>query len=399
MNKNAKFLISWSIFLIIFGTVYCSVFKANTGHYPFGGLSFDHLGKLMMGILGYVIILFVTGFLPAVLIVGVIEMLARTIPALNQCKVVEKYLNGQIKSEYFTNYFSFYNTILGEYHFYFENGVLKQKGETTSSGFRVKIITDKEYNEFGTLISEKNTNHDFYNEKKWNEKAVLIEEKSYKGGKLDGVQKTFYDNGNIEREWICKEGRRMGPEKTYWENGSIKSEYIWKKITKKFLGIRYKSEETSKDGHYTEFHKNGRLREEGILESNWYVGQRTFYNDDGTLSAILEHVPKLHYLKTEYYPSGKRKCKGLFKRIGNEWKQRGKWEYFDEEGNLNSVSEWENEQSFDTDYYPSGKVKSKGKYKKIGDNWQKHGKWEFFDEEGNLESVSEHFQPNQYFTT
>ena len=49
--------------------------------------------------------------------------------------------------------------------------------------------------------------------------------------------------------------------------------------------IRYKSEETSKDGHYTEFHENGRLREEGILESNSYVGQRT-YNDDGTLSAI-----------------------------------------------------------------------------------------------------------------
>ena len=38
----------------------------------------------------------------------------------------------------------------------------------------------------------------------------------------------------------------------------------------------------------------------------------------------------------------------------------------DEEGNPNSVSEWENEQSFDTDYYPSGKVKSKGKYKNRG---------------------------------
>ena len=49
-------------------------------------------------------------------------------------------------------------------------------------------------------------------------------------------------------------------------------------------------------------------------------------------------MPKLHYLKTEYYLAGD-KMQGAVQKDRNEWKQRGKWEYFDEEGNLNSV-EW-----------------------------------------------------------
>jgi antitoxin component YwqK of YwqJK toxin-antitoxin module len=50
----------------------------------------------------------------------------------------------------------------------------------------------------------------------------------YKGGKEDGIEEWFYDNGNIECRIPYKGGERDGIEEWFHPNGNIIKTYVWK---------------------------------------------------------------------------------------------------------------------------------------------------------------------------
>lgn len=51
---------------------------------------------------------------------------------------------------------------------------------------------------------------------------------SYKGGKEDGIEEWFYENGNIQRTTPYKEGKADGIEEVFYPNGNIIKTYVWK---------------------------------------------------------------------------------------------------------------------------------------------------------------------------
>ncbi len=102
-------------------------------------------------------------------------------------------------------------------------------------------------------------------QKWWYENGQLWCEHVYKDGKLDGPYKGWYENGQLWYDHVYKDGKLDGPCKEWYANGQIQNE------------------QTYKDGRLDDQHKkwypNGQLREEctykdGKLEGpykDWYA--------------------------------------------------------------------------------------------------------------------------------
>jgi len=79
----------------------------------------------------------------------------------------------------------------------------------------------------------------------------LEAEENYKNGKLDGLRKTYYSNGNLDSESNYKAGKKEGPVKTYYENGNLKEEFIFKegKAISGFIYNEYDQKRKMTDAH------------------------------------------------------------------------------------------------------------------------------------------------------
>ena len=58
-------------------------------------------------------------------------------------------------------------------------------------------------------------------QKRYYESGELLSERSYKNGKMDGIGKSYYQNGQVEMEEPYKNGERDGVIKVYDENGKL----------------------------------------------------------------------------------------------------------------------------------------------------------------------------------
>ncbi|WP_338941153.1 toxin-antitoxin system YwqK family antitoxin [Fusobacterium nucleatum] len=58
-------------------------------------------------------------------------------------------------------------------------------------------------------------------QKRYYESGELLSELSYKNGKMDGIGKSYYQNGQVEMEEPYKNGERDGVIKVYDENGKL----------------------------------------------------------------------------------------------------------------------------------------------------------------------------------
>ena len=52
-------------------------------------------------------------------------------------------------------------------------------------------------------------------------------EYTYKSGKLEGTNKSYYKNGYIISEQVYKNDKLGGMWKDYYENGELKAEYLY----------------------------------------------------------------------------------------------------------------------------------------------------------------------------
>ena len=117
--------------------------------------------------------------------------------------------------------------------------------------------------------------------------------KTVKRGRLHGMARSCYDNGQIKREDPFHKGRLHGPQRTWYADGQIKSEV-----------------------HYTNGCLDGR-------KHDWYP--------DGRLkSECFYRMKKLEGPLLEWYPNG------LIQEQGNylESKRHGIWKEYDDNGSL-----------------------------------------------------------------
>jgi len=71
-------------------------------------------------------------------------------------------------------------------------------------------------------------NDQFHGEFKKYNRTKVKEEATFVNGLLDGVRKTYYDNGEIQSEEGWKMGKKDGPSKYYNEAGEVKFEQNYK---------------------------------------------------------------------------------------------------------------------------------------------------------------------------
>ena len=64
-----------------------------------------------------------------------------------------------------------------------------------------------------------------YAEKTQGPKYVMY---TYKDGKFEGLQETYYENGNVKTRKMFSDNVANGPATEYYEDGSVKSECIYK---------------------------------------------------------------------------------------------------------------------------------------------------------------------------
>ena len=120
----------------------------------------------------------------------------------------------------------------------------------------------------------------------------------YKDGKrVDGISKSWYENGQLSKEVVWKKGKRHGVY-THWHDNGQK----WKEVTFKD-GFSY--------GLQTWWYENGQKKSEGI-----FLGQTTENRPDGKWTYWYENGKKQ---KEIFYESGiYRSINDQFTRIDGE---------------------------------------------------------------------------------
>ena len=94
-----------------------------------------------------------------------------------------------------------------------------------------KVAQTTFFDQKGNKVSEGKTVNRL-NEGIWNYfhngSKQLMKVENYKNGKLDGIQKTFFDDGKIAEEITYKNGKREGIYKVYLQNGTVIEEAFFK---------------------------------------------------------------------------------------------------------------------------------------------------------------------------
>lgn len=101
------------------------------------------------------------------------------------------------------------------------------------------------------------------------ENGILISEKRYEDGRLQGISKLYYSSGKIMTEWGNKYDKREGIAIGYYENGNIKDKGY------------YKSDKL--DGVVLKYRKDGTLKSKMNFKENLPNGIAETFDIDGTL--------------------------------------------------------------------------------------------------------------------
>ncbi len=144
----------------------------------------------------------------------------------------EFYSNGQLRWE------SMYvnNHLQGLFKSYYENGQVMAEGTFVNNKLEGQ---QNEYYKTGEIMAISHFKNDelhgnlktFYKSGKLMEVLELKEGRRFNsdGTPYEGIEKTFYENGNLWKEWNYKDGRLDGVYKAYYEDGTLESELKYKK--------------------------------------------------------------------------------------------------------------------------------------------------------------------------
>ncbi len=126
------------------------------------------------------------------------------------------------------------------------------------------------------------------------EYGALLEECTYKMGKLEGVRKLYYPNGNIEIEEHYIDGKMNGEYKVFHESGPLELIQLYEMDNLRGESLKYYENgqlaervvfvNGEENGQFQEYHPNGELQWEGeYLNGDNEVGLLKEYNEEGEL--------------------------------------------------------------------------------------------------------------------
>ncbi len=101
------------------------------------------------------------------------------------------------------------------------------------------------------------------------ENGILISEKRYEDGRLQGISKLYYPSGKIMTEWAYQNDKRHGLAIGYYENGKIKDKGY------------YKNDKL--DGIVLKYRKDGILKSKMNFKDDFPHGIAQTFDTDGIL--------------------------------------------------------------------------------------------------------------------
>lgn len=132
---------------------------------------------------------------------------------------------------------------------------------------------------------------------------------------FSGINKVYYENGNIHKKITFNNGKINGSVLDYYTNGD-----------KKFSGYM---EMNQKTGKWVSWFKNGQKSKEGVYENNLENGVFKWWKEDGTLIKKGKYINGLEDgIWVWYFENGKKQSKGQFS-LGTKV---GKWTWWDNRG-------------------------------------------------------------------
>lgn len=194
----------------------------------------------------------------------------------------------------------------------------------------------------------------------------VAEKINFKKGKANGLYQTYYGNGQLSIEMNIVDDKVQGVRKEYFEDGKLSSE-------KTFL-------DNELDGNTTEYFPNGTLSSKGTYKKGKSIGKVENYYSNGTVSSIVmfDESGKENGMNTWYDLDGKKYHE--FDVKNNEITEI---RFFDKSGTMKKVAERKMKKLDYQSFYANGNLSSKG----LIDGLKKDGKWEYFDEYGNLRKI------------
>ena len=235
----------------------------------------------------------------------------------------------------------------GMYKYYLETGILKDEVPYNCNG-KKNGIEKKYYNtgEIEALIPYKNGLVDG-KVRTYYQNGALQKEIPYNNGKRDGCARMYYENGNLEAELEWKNDQMVGTEKWYYENGEFS--HI----------IPYKNGKINGMEKY--FYKNGLLSAKIPWVAGDMNGTATHFYDDGRVKSEVTYIQgKKNGPEKDYYKNG---------TIESEiyWlndKKNGIQKNYYESGKLMEEIPWKNDivDGIKRTYYYSGQLQCEENY-------------------------------------
>ena len=128
----------------------------------------------------------------------------------------------------------------------------------------------------------------------WYDNGQLKTEENYKNGKLDGVRRHWYDNGQLSEEANYKDDELDGVQRTWHENGQLTYEANYK--------------HGQRDGVQRHWCDNGQLRTEENYKDGKLDGVQRFWHNNGQLNIEENYKDdKLDGIRKVWYNDGELK--------------------------------------------------------------------------------------------
>jgi antitoxin component YwqK of YwqJK toxin-antitoxin module/S1-C subfamily serine protease len=134
-------------------------------------------------------------------------------------------------------------------------------------------------------------------QRKWYENGQLKYEGNYKDSERDGLQRAWYENGQLEEEFNFKDGEVDGLNRKWYENGQLSSEVNKKDgevdgLSRKWyengqLNLENNFKDGKLDGLQRTWYENGQLEDESNWKDDETIGLIKTYNKFGDLSILF----------------------------------------------------------------------------------------------------------------
>lgn len=239
--------------------------------------------------------------------------------------------------------------VFKRYHY---DGVTVQN-ERTLVGGKVDGIA-KTYFQDGKVETEKQFTLGVENgyDRRYDSDGKLLLDQYYKDGKPEGkwTEHLSGNVGNMTRISNYKNGLREGQWSETWEDGTPRKKTSYK--------------EGKKDGTWINYRKDGKPEKSTTYKNDEKNGEEIIYFTDGTPEKIINYAnDKKNGVSKEFYFGGKPRSEFTFKN--GKWE--GAYKRFSDDGKLREEGNCEADyEVYRKEYYPNGKLKSVAERKGSG---------------------------------